>query len=179
MRYRVEDYIAFLVRHGFNGVRIPLSVPSLLYHASERLGQDCGQYKGMPMLYALDDIVRKLASAGIFVALDMHTITGNSHNDDLWCIPPRSMGWGSRRCSVGTPGSRDSATEQPLIAAWTVLARRYCSHANVLMADIFNEPHGRAQWGVYESPLYYDYQSYDAGTDWRAAAMRIGDSVLS
>ena len=53
------------------------------------------------------------------------------------------------------------------MTAWGKLARRLCIRQNVIMADLFNEPHS-ATWG--------DGQY---GRDWGLAATRIGNLVLS
>ncbi|KAF1791557.1 Glycoside hydrolase superfamily [Phytophthora cactorum] len=51
---------------------------------------------------------------------------------------------------------------------WTTLASRYANQWNVLGADLNNEPHGEATWG-----------SGDVKTDWRLAAVRLAEKVLT
>jgi endoglucanase len=53
------------------------------------------------------------------------------------------------------------------VNAWTALARRYRNRPNVIGADLKNEPHGAATWGT------------GGRTDWRRAATRAGNAVLS
>ena len=72
----------------------------------------------------------------------------------------------------GCAGETNSATwcgepvcnadnEQVLRDAWVRLAEGYCGYKNVILADIFNEPHG-ALWD-----------------EWRAAVTRIANAILS
>jgi endoglucanase len=58
-------------------------------------------------------------------------------------------------------------SEQDWIDTWRMLAERYRSQPNVIGADLKNEPHGEATWGG------------GGPTDWRAAAERAGDAILS
>ncbi len=58
-------------------------------------------------------------------------------------------------------------SEDDWIDAWTALARRYRDRPNVVGADLKNEPHGEATWGT------------GGRTDWRRAATRAGNAVLS
>ena len=62
----------------------------------------------------------------------------------------------------------DGFTEQDWITAWTNLATRYKNQPNVIGADLKNEPHGIATWGTG-----------DRKTDWRLAAERAGNAILS
>ncbi|MBP5974970.1 glycoside hydrolase family 5 protein [Brasilonema sp. CT11] len=62
----------------------------------------------------------------------------------------------------------DGFTEKDWIDSWTLLAKRYKGYSNVIGADLKNEPHGRASWGTG-----------DRATDWRLAAERAGNSILS
>lgn len=59
-------------------------------------------------------------------------------------------------------------SEADWIAEWTMLARRYRGDDTVIGADLNNEPRGSATWG-----------SNDLKTDWRLAAERAGNAVLS
>ena len=55
-------------------------------------------------------MLSRLAAAGIFVMLDMHTLR-NDANHDLWCAE----------------STCNEENEAPLWDAWTVLAERYCA----------------------------------------------------
>ncbi len=58
--------------------------------------------------------------------------------------------------------------ESQWISDWKMLADRYKDDPTVIGVDLHNEPHGQASWGTG-----------DTATDWRLAAERGGDSVLS
>lgn len=62
----------------------------------------------------------------------------------------------------------DGFTEADWIDTWKLLAQRYKNQTNVIGADLKNEPHGRASWGTN-----------DLATDWRLAAERAGNAILS
>lgn len=59
-------------------------------------------------------------------------------------------------------------SEKRWIRDWEMLARRYLNDKNVIGADLHNEPHGSASWGTD-----------DIATDWRLAAERAGNAILS
>ena len=40
--------------------------------------------------------------------------------------------------------------ERLIFDAWAVLAQRYCTYPNVILADVFNEPHS-ADWPSWKS----------------------------
>jgi hypothetical protein len=61
----------------------------------------------------------------------VHTVTFPEGNDALWCNTATSI------CN--------DENERLIFAAWDILARRYCRFPNVILADVFNEPHG-ASW---------------------------------
>jgi endoglucanase len=62
----------------------------------------------------------------------------------------------------------DGFTEADWIDTWKMLAQRYKSQTNVIGADLKNEPHGKASWGTNNQ-----------ATDWRLAAERAGNAILS
>ncbi|MBW4568639.1 MAG: glycoside hydrolase family 5 protein [Tolypothrix carrinoi HA7290-LM1] len=62
----------------------------------------------------------------------------------------------------------DGFTEKDWIDTWKMLANRYKKYTNIIGADLKNEPHGSASWGT-------DNQA----TDWRLAAQRAGNQILS
>lgn len=62
----------------------------------------------------------------------------------------------------------DGFTEKDWIDTWVLLAKRYKNRSNVIGADLKNEPHGRASWGTG-----------DRSTDWRLAAERAANNILS
>lgn len=59
-------------------------------------------------------------------------------------------------------------SESRWISDWKMLAARYKTNSTVIGVDLHNEPHGPACWGCG-----------DTKRDWRAAATRAGNAVLS
>ena len=62
----------------------------------------------------------------------------------------------------------DRVSEARWIDDWTMLAHRYRDQPAVIAADLHNEPHGAATWG-----------DGNPRTDWRMAAERAGNAILS
>jgi endoglucanase len=62
----------------------------------------------------------------------------------------------------------DQVPESRWISDWTSLARRYKGDPTVIGADLSNEPHGAATWG-----------DGNLRTDWRLAAERAGNAILT
>jgi endoglucanase len=62
----------------------------------------------------------------------------------------------------------DRYSEARWISDWQLLARRYAGNSTVIGADLHNEPHGAATWG-----------DGNTATDWRLAAERAGNAILS
>ena len=168
-RVRVQQYIDFMVTHSFNAVRLPLSVATILANPIlEGPVWPCGEYAGWSHLRMLANVIQRLATAGLFVMLDMHTLTYPEHNQPLWCeVQNATVG-----CTVGVddPHVDQPATLQPLLRAWARVAETFCAHRNVILADVYNEPYG-GHWGPHAD--------YPVGTDWALAAETIGNHILS
>lgn len=157
-KHDVTEYIEFLSNNRFNAVRLPLSAAIVTWAIHGRswnlAGHDepgpyrvqgkCGLYQGWLSLQILDDVITRLRDKGIFVMLDMHT-TDIDGNQATWCT--------NQAC--------DTAGEQLIFDAWAVIASRYCSFANVILADVFNEPYG-SLWPA-----------------WQGFVQRIGGQILS
>ena len=152
-RHTVDEYIQFLVEHGFNAVRLPLSAAIVAAQSWQIVGDYlCGAaYEGWESLDILDDVVNRLQTAGLFVALDVHTLTHPEQNQPLWCLGD---------------GGCDAVTEALMFSSWEKLANRYCSYPNVILADLFNEPYSATWKGEL------------GGSDWGDFAKRMGDFVL-
>mmetsp|Transcript_31320 Transcript_31320/g.50575 ORF Transcript_31320/g.50575 Transcript_31320/m.50575 type:complete len:854 (-) Transcript_31320:12-2573(-) len=153
-----DDLIDFLSKNKFNAVRIPLSMQNVLQDRSIILtaldfGLNADFVPGNgsypTVLSALDVLIGKLASRGILVMLANYRPLSADQT-----VPPL---WydGTYR-------------EEDIWRFWNILSGRYCNQWNVIAADLKNEPHGRATWG-----------SQDIGTDWKQAAERLGNSILS
>ena len=89
-----------------NLVRLPLSAEWI----NGNMAADnyiCGEYRYIPTLSVLDDVLERLAARGVFVMLDMHTLHLH-RNFPLWCDP--------EPC--------DDASEQAIFAAWATVPSR-------------------------------------------------------
>ncbi|MBF2067049.1 MAG: cellulase family glycosylhydrolase [Calothrix sp. C42_A2020_038] len=62
----------------------------------------------------------------------------------------------------------DGFSEADWIDTWRMLAQHYKNQTNIIGADLKNEPHGKASWGTN-----------DLATDWRLAAERAGNAIMS
>ncbi|WP_152393338.1 cellulase family glycosylhydrolase [Paenibacillus guangzhouensis] len=61
-----------------------------------------------------------------------------------------------------------TVSETTWVEDWKMLAQRYLGNDTVIGADLHNEPHGNACWGCG-----------DLARDWRLAAERAGNAILS
>ncbi|WP_309247961.1 glycoside hydrolase family 5 protein [Paenibacillus tyrfis] len=61
-----------------------------------------------------------------------------------------------------------TVSEATWVGDWKMLAQRYLDNDTVIGADLHNEPHGNACWGCG-----------DLARDWRLAAERAGNAILS
>jgi endoglucanase len=135
---------------GYNIIRLPYSVQALKEKEVTGIDFSIGsnnELEGKTPLEVMDLIVQEAQRQGLLVLLDSHQLN-NKRIPELW--------YG------------DGFSEADWIDAWKMLATRYKNQANVIGADLKNEPHGRASWGTG-----------DRQTDWRLAAERAGNAILS
>jgi endoglucanase len=145
-----KDMLAQMKRLGYNIIRLPYSVQSLRDKKVNGIDFKLGSNKdleGKTPLEVMDLIIREAERQGILILLDSHRLN-NQRIPELW--------YG------------DGFTEADWIDTWKMLATRYKNQANVIGADLKNEPHGRASWGTN-----------DRATDWRLAAERAGNAILA
>lgn len=159
----VQDFRAILEtihRSGFNTVRIPLSndmvehpiVPEAISFTSEH-GAINQPLRGLNSLQILDRIVEQAGVIGMKVILDNHrSEAGDSaQGSGLWYTA--------------------DYPESSWIADWQMLTRRYAGNTTVIGMDLRNEPHNANSGGACWSGC--------GSRDWRAAAERGGNAVLS
>jgi endoglucanase len=133
---------------GYNFIRLPYSVQMMkdekVSGVDVALNPDLNDKKPIEVM---DAIIEEAGRQGLMILLDSHRLN-NQRIPELW--------YG------------DGYTEEDWITAWTDLATRYKDKANVIGADLKNEPHGTATWGTG-----------DRKTDWRLAAERAGNAILN
>lgn len=148
-----RDYREMLMeirRLGYNLIRLPYSVAALRAFDVSGIDFSIGnnsQLQGKTPLEVMDIIIQEAERQGLLILLDSHRLN-DQRIPELW--------YG------------DGFTEVDWINTWTMLAQRYKNQANVIGADLKNEPHGVASWGTN-----------NLATDWRLAAERAGNAILS
>ena len=145
-----KDMLTQIKSLGYNVIRLPYSVQSLRSQTVSGINFSLGNNKdleGKTPLEVMDAVIQEAERQGILILLDSHRLN-DQRIPELW--------YG------------DGFTEADWIDTWKMLATRYKSQANVIGADLKNEPHGRASWGTK-----------DQATDWRLAAERAGNAILS
>ena len=148
-----RDYKAMLAQirgMGFNAIRLPFSLQSL--HSSTINGVDFSNGKNAAL-----QANTPLKAMDVIIkqaARDHLRVLLDCHSDaDDGYTEPLWYGNGY--------------SEQDWIDTWRMLAERYRNQPDVIGADLKNEPHGEATWGG------------GGPTDWRVAAERAGDAILS
>jgi aryl-phospho-beta-D-glucosidase BglC (GH1 family) len=151
----IDEYVSILKRGKFNAVRLTLSAHLMLNLDSLKVdGINESVNPGMSQMTAgqhLDDLVDRLARAGILVMLNMHRMTGLGDNAE----------------DIGPLWYSDAFPQDRVVEAWVSIAKRYASRSNVFAMDIKNEPHA-ATWGTQ-----------DPKTDFAAFCRRVGNAILA
>lgn len=145
-----KEMLAQMKSLGYNLIRLPYSVEALRSQNISGVDFSIGANKdlqGKTPLEVMDLVIKEAQRQGLLILLDSHCLKDKIISE-LW--------YG------------DGYTEKDWIDTWTMLASRYQNQANVIGADLKNEPHGRASWGTG-----------DRATDWRLAAQRAGNKILS
>lgn len=145
-----KEMLAQIKSLGYNLIRLPYSVESLRSKEVQGINYQLGsnrELEGKTPLEVMDAVIEEANRQGILILLDSHRL-----NDER--IPELWYG--------------DGFTEADWIDTWKMLATRYKKYANIIGADLKNEPHGRASWGTG-----------DKATDWRLAAERAGNAILA
>ncbi len=144
---------------GFNLIRLPFAGETL---TPGRMPQniDYGlnpDLVGKTSLEIMDMIVTECGALGIRIILDYHRVqAGGTPEDGLWFIP-------------GT-----AHTEQLWIENWKALVARYAGNPTVVGCDLFNEVHA----GNHPGP-FWSADGTNEPYNWRTAAQRCGDAILS
>lgn len=144
-----KEMLAQIKSLGYNLIRLPYSVQSLRSSNVNGINYQLGsnqELQGKSPLEVMDAVIQEASRQGILILLDSHRLN-DQRIPELW--------YG------------DGFTEADWIDTWKMLATRYKNQANVIGADLKNEPHGQASWGTN-----------DQTTDWRLAAERAGNAIL-
>lgn len=143
-----KEMLAQMRSLGYNVIRLPYGVQSL--RATNVTGIDFSigsnqELQGKSPIEVMDAVIQEAERQGLLILLDSHRLN-DQRIPELW--------YG------------DGFTEADWIDTWKMLATRYKNQANVIGADLKNEPHGKASWGTN-----------DQATDWRLAAERCGNAI--
>jgi len=142
---------------GFNTIRVPYSGDALKPDAVATSINSLTNpdLVGLHPLQILDRVVEYAGSKGMRIILDRHRPT-SAGQTPLWYTA--------------------SVSEASMIADWQTLARRYAGNPTVIGADLFNEPHAE---GTDPNGTGACWGCGDPNRDWRLAAQRIGNAILS
>ena len=154
---------------GFNCIRLPWSnamlgkTPSSIQINEYGVDPYTGEtgmnldLEGLSSLEVMDKIIDHANTLGLKIILDCH-----SRAADGYAAEPL---WYTAGCS-----------EQKWIDDWCTLIRRYQNRANVIGADLNNEPHGNTGQGQ-KPPATWGYNEGSDNTDWKAAAEKCGKAI--
>ncbi|WP_309110639.1 cellulase family glycosylhydrolase [Saccharothrix sp.] len=142
---------------GYNTLRVPFSNDALKPDAKAGGVNDYvnPDLVGLSPLQILDKVVGYAGEKGMRVILDRHR--------------PTSAGQSALWYTATVP-------ESTWIEDWKALARRYAGNPTVIGADLHNEPHAE---GTNPNATGACWGCGDTARDWRLAAERAGNAILS
>jgi len=148
------DHMAQL---GYNTIRVPFTGDSLKSgaQATSVNTNTNPDLVGLSPLDILDKVVGYAGQLGMRIILDRHR-PSTAGQTPLWYTA--------------------SVSEASMIADWQLLAKRYAGNPTVVGGDLFNEPHAE---GTAPNGTGACWGCGDTARDWRLAAQRIGNAVLS
>jgi endoglucanase len=146
-----------MARLGYNTLRVPFSDDALKAGAVATGINDFvnPDLVGQSPLQILDKIIAYAGSKGMRVILDRHRPTAAGQTP-LWYTA--------------------AVPESTWISDWQALARRYAGNTTVIGADLHNEPHAE---GTNPAATGACWACGDTARDWRLAAERAGNAILS
>jgi endoglucanase len=142
---------------GYNTLRIPFSDDALKPGATATSinNNTNPDLLGLSPLQILDKVIAYAGGKGMRVILDRHRPTAAGQTA-LWYTP--------------------AVPESTWITDWQSLARRYAGNPTVIGADLHNEPHAD---GTNPAAIGACWGCGDTARDWRLAAERAGDAILT
>jgi endoglucanase len=152
-----KSMIDHMAQLGYNTIRVPYTGDSLRAGAAATGINDFTNpdLVGKTPLQILDLVVDYAGSKGMRIILDRHRPSAAGQTP-LWYTA--------------------SVSEASMIADWQMLASRYAGNPTVIGADLFNEPHAE---GTEPNGTGACWGCGVQARDWRLAAQRIGNAVLS
>ena len=146
-----------MARLGYNTLRVPFSDDALKSGATATGINDFinPDLVGLSPLQILDKVVGYAGDKGMRIILDRHRPTAAGQTA-LWY-------------TSGVP-------ESTWISNWQSLARHYAGNPTVIGADLHNEPHAE---GTNPAATGSCWGCGDTARDWRLAAERAGNAILS
>jgi endoglucanase len=152
-----RDMLDQMASLGYNTLRVPFSNDALKPGATATSvdGVSNPDLVGLSPLQILDKVVDYAGTKGIRVLLDRHR--------------PTSAGQTALWYNAATP-------ESTWISDWQLLARHYQGNTTVIGADLHNEPHAD---GTDPNGTGACWGCGDQARDWRLAAERAGNAILS
>ncbi|HEX8630992.1 MAG TPA: cellulase family glycosylhydrolase [Catenuloplanes sp.] len=146
-----------MARLGYNTLRIPYSDDALKPGAvaTSVNSNSNPDLVGLSPLQILDKVIDYVGSKGMRVILDRHRPTAAGQSA-LWYTA--------------------TVSEATWISNWQLLARRYAGNTTVIGADLHNEPHAE---GTTPNATGACWGCGDVSRDWRLAAERAGNAILS
>jgi endoglucanase len=157
------SYLDQMQTLGLNLIRLPFSgdlfVPGQMPASGTIDFTANPSLQGKTCLEIMDLMVSECGTRGIRIILDYHRIHGGSASEaGLWYIPGDA-----------------TSTEQYWIENWKALVGRYLADSTVVGCDLFNEIHGDAS---HPGP-FWDADGVNEPYNWRTAAIRCGNAILS
>ncbi|XVV06988.1 cellulase family glycosylhydrolase [Actinosynnema sp. CA-248983] len=142
---------------GYNTLRVPFSNDALKPDAKASGVNDFvnPDLVGLSPMQILDKVIGYAGEKGMRVILDRHR--------------PTSAGQSALWYTATVP-------ESTWIEDWKALARRYAGNPTVIGADLHNEPHAE---GTNPNATGACWGCGDTARDWRLAAERAGNAILS
>ena len=142
---------------GYNTLRLPFSDDALKAGATATGINDFvnPDLVGLSPLQILDKVIEYAGTKGMRVILDRHRPTAAGQTA-LWYT--------------------SAVPESTWISNWQSLARRYAGNTTVIGADLHNEPHAE---GTNPAATGACWGCGDTSRDWRLAAERAGNAILS
>jgi len=152
-----RNQIDTMAQLGYNTLRIPFSDDALKSDAvATSINSNTNpDLLGLTPLQILDKVIGYLGARGMRAILDRHRPTAAGQTA-LWYT--------------------SAVPESTWIGDWQSLARRYAGNTTVIGADLHNEPHAE---GTNPAATGACWGCGDTARDWRLAAERAGNAILS